>query len=133
MDWQTALKIGGPSAVISWVFYEIFSTYLFSSNIFKENLLLNIIFIVTTFTFCLAMGIYLIKRSTNNNNNNQAEDVETNLPNEMDEGPKKEIDNLNIYNNEVDGNLMIGHGQSVKNSTVNDNKVKQDLIIGGNK
>ncbi|EGX6955473.1 sugar porter family MFS transporter [Aeromonas hydrophila] len=131
MDWQTALKIGGPSAVISWVFYELFSTYLFSSNIFKDNVLLNIIFIVTTFTFCLAMGIYLIKRSTNKHN--QAEDVETNLPNEMNEVPAKEIDNLNIYNNEVDGNLMIGHGQSVTNSTVNDNKVKKDLIIGGNK
>lgn len=132
MDWQTALKIGGPSAVISWVFYELFSTYLFSSDIFKENLLLNIIFILTTFTFCLVMGIYLIKRSASNNNN-QAEDVETNLPNEMDEVQKQEIDNLNIYGNEVDGNLMIGHGQSVTSSTVSDNKVKQDLIIGGNK
>ena len=131
MDWQTALKIGGPSAVISWVFYELFSTYLFSSDVFKENLVLNIIFIVATFTFCLAMGIYLIKRSTNNNN--QAKDVETNLSNEMDEVQTKEIDNLNIYNNEVDGDLVIGHGQSVSNSTVNDNKVKKDLIIGGNK
>ncbi|MDM5101871.1 hypothetical protein [Aeromonas salmonicida] len=131
MDWQTALKIGGPSAVISWVFYELFSTYLFSSNVFKENLVLNIIFIVVVFTFCLAMGIYLIKRSTKDNN--QVVDVETNIKNEIDEVQVKEIDNLNICSNEVDGDLMIGHGQSVTNSTVNNNKVKQDLVIGGNK
>ena len=112
MDWGAALKIGGPSALASFVFSQLIIAYLERAELIKTSLLLNIIFLLVIFVFCSFMGwLWLNPKSS--------KPTEPGI-----------LDNK-INGNEVEGSMKIGEGQNVARNEISDNKVKKDFIVGG--
>jgi len=112
LNWGKALKIGGPSIIAAFVFQYLITAYLDKSEIFKNNLPLNIFLILVIFIFCLFMGWLWIRSGK--------KDVQ-----------KKGFQNNEIEKNEVDGSLNIGKNQDVADNKILQNKVSGDLNIGG--
>ena len=87
-----ALKVGGPSVIAVWLFYELTSSFLATSEIFKSNLLLNVWPLVVIFIFCLFMGWMWVR----------------NYPPELsNEQQKNEISGNEITNNDIGGDLLL--------------------------
>ncbi|MCU7648593.1 hypothetical protein [Pseudomonas piscis] len=112
MNWGNALKIGGPSIVAAFVFQHLITTYLDKSELFKNNLTLNILLIFSIFIFCLFMGWLWIR-------------------NGKKEISKKGLQNNEIIKNEVGGSLNIGKSLDIIDNKISENKVNGDLNIGG--
>lgn len=112
MNWGDALKVGGPSVVAAFIFQHLITGYLDKSEIFKNNLTLNILLIITIFSFCLLMGWLWIRSGKKNTK-------------------KKGIQNNEITNNEVGANFNIGKNVDITDNKILHNKVDGDFNIGG--
>jgi hypothetical protein len=116
MDWKSALKIGGPSAIAAWVFVELIKTYLTNSEVFKTNVYLNFTLLIIIFSFCVIMGWLWIRSS---NKKNQIEPIE------------KKVEKNEVCDNEVDKDLSVGNlDTSIIDNKISKNKVKGSLNIG---
>ena len=113
MNWEKAIKVGGPSVIATFVFQHLMTTYLDKSEIFKNSLVLNLALIATIFVFCTAMGWIWVKSDQKKN------------------ADSKSIAKNTIEENEVDGNFKIGTSSDITDNTINKNKVKGDFSIGG--
>lgn len=114
MDWNRALKVGGPSVIVTYVFYNLTNNYLAESQLLQNNLLLNIVFLAIVFLFCIFV-CYRVTMPKNDSSN------------------KPQILDNEIEENEVESSLSIGQKYKVadiKNNKINKNKVKGDLNIG---
>ncbi len=119
MDWNRALKVGGPSVIITYVFYNLINNYLAGSqllqnNLLQNNLLLNIVFLAIVFLFCVFV-CYRVTMPKNDSSN------------------KLQIIDNEIEENEVESSLNIGKKYKeadIKKNKINKNKVKGDLNIG---
>lgn len=114
MDWNRALKVGGPSVIITYVFYNLINNYLSESQLLQNNLLLNIVFLAIVFLFCVFV-CYRVTMPKNDSSN------------------KSQIIDNEIEQNEVESSLNIGkkHKEAdINKNKVNKNKVKGDLNIG---
>ncbi|WP_057831479.1 hypothetical protein [Colwellia sp. TT2012] len=116
MDWKSALKIAGPSAIAAWVFVELIKSYLDNSEIFKTNAYLNFTLLIIIFLFCVIMGWLWIR---NSNPKNKVERTE------------KKIEKNEVCENEVGKDLSIGSiDDSILDNKISKNKVKGSLNIG---
>lgn len=116
MDWKIALKVGGPSVIAAWLFYELISSFLETSEIFKSSLLLNVLLLAVIFVFCLFMGWIWVRN---------------NPPAPSNDQHKNEISDNEITDNDVGENLELGSKASViKKNKVKKNKIDGDLKIG---
>jgi hypothetical protein len=116
MDWKSALKIAGPSAIAAWVFVELIQSYLSTSEIFKTNMYLNFMLLIIIFSFCVIMGWLWIRSS---NEKNKLEPTE------------KKIETNEICDNEVGDDLSVGSiGTSIFDNKISKNKVKGSINIG---
>lgn len=113
MNWENAIKVGGPSVIATFVFQNLITTYLDKSEIFKNSLELNLALIATIFVFCTAMGWIWVKSDQKKN------------------ADSKSIAKNTIEENEVDGNFKIGSSSDISDNKINKNKVKGDFSIGG--
>lgn len=113
MNWENAIKLGGPSVIATFVFQHLITTYLDKSEIFKNSLTLNLVLIATIFSFCIAMGWIWVKSDQKKSTNS------------------KSIAKNTIEENEVDGNFKIGSSSDITDNKINKNKVKGDFSIGG--
>lgn len=114
MDWNRALKVGGPSVIITYVFYSLIDNYLAESQLLQNNLLLNIVFLAIVFLFCVFV-CYRVTMPKNDSSN------------------KPQIIDNEVEENEVDSSLNISKKYKeadIKKNKVNKNKVKGDLNIG---
>jgi hypothetical protein len=117
MDWTKALKVGGPSVVLTYAFYELMKQFAASSELLQDSLLLNIIFLTLIFLFCVYVSSRVISSQVS-----QTDKIE-----------KVEVIDNTIEENEVDSSLNVAQGKasiSLKNNKINKNKVKGDLNIG---
>ena len=117
MDWKSALKVAGPSAIAAWVFVELIKNYLLTSEIIKTSMHLNILFLIIIFAFCMIMGWLWIRSG------NEIKQVE----------PKeKMVENNDICGNEVGSDLSVGNtNMSIIDNKISKNKVKGSISIGG--
>ena len=113
MNWENAIKVGGPSVIATFVFQHLIITYLDKSEIFKNSLALNVALIAAIFLFCIAMGWFWVKSDQKKSTNSKSTARNT------------------IEDNEVDGNFKIGSSSDITDNKINKNKVKGDFSIGG--
>lgn len=113
MNWENAIKVGGPSVIATFVFQHLITTYLNKSEIFKNSLTLNLVLIAIIFSFCITMGWIWVKSDKKNTSKS------------------KSIAKNTIEENEVDGNFKIGISSDITDNKINKNKVKGDFSIGG--
>ena len=114
MDWKQALKVGGPSVVVTYVFYSFSSNYLSETELLKDSLILNITLLVIVFLFC----VFVCYRVT--------------MPKVNPTGAKK-ISKNSIEDNEIESSVNIGKNRNdidITDNKVIKNKVKGDLNIG---
>ncbi len=117
MDWKIALKVGGPSVIAAWLFYELISSFLETSEIFKSSLLLNVLLLAIIFVFCLFMGLILVRNNSPSFKKNEISE--------------NEISENEITDNNVGKNLELGADTPViKNNKIKNNKIDGDLKIG---
>lgn len=113
MDWKLAIKLGGPSVIAAWLFYSLVTHYLDRSEVFKDNVYLNVLLIVLIFTFCLCMGWLWIKRGRS------------------PDTPQTKVEENEVVNNDVGADMTIGTTSSeVNKNKIKGNKVKGNLKIG---
>jgi hypothetical protein len=112
MDWGSALKIGGPSALASFVFSQLITFYLERAELMKTSLLLNIILLLVIFIFCSFMGWLWLNSKTS-------------------KSPDTGVLDNNINGNKVDGSMKVGESQNVERNVISYNEVKGDFTIGG--
>ena len=109
MDWSKALKVGGPSVVITYVFYSLINNYLTASQLLQNNLVLNIALLVIIFLFC----VFVCYRVTM---------------------PKKEIPkSAQIHKNVIEDNDVesaLNIGQKNKDADITENKIKKNKVKG---
>lgn len=114
MDWKQALKVGGPSVVVTYVFHSFIDNYLSKTELLQDNLILNIALLVIVFLFC----VFVCYRVTMPKVNSTVE---------------AKISKNTIEDNEVDSSINIGKGRNdtdITDNKVIKNKVKGDLNIG---
>jgi hypothetical protein len=117
MDWKSALKIAGPSAIAAWVFVELIKIYLSTSEVFKTSMYLNFTLLIIIFSFCVIMG-WLWIRSSNEKN--------------KVESTGNKIEKNEICDNEVGVDLSVGSmDTSIVDNKISKNKVKGSINIGG--
>lgn len=51
MDWSKALKIGGPSVVITYVFYSLINNLISKYELLRDSLIFNIFLLLIIFLF----------------------------------------------------------------------------------
>ncbi|MBR9865969.1 MAG: hypothetical protein GYB20_02605 [Oceanospirillales bacterium] len=116
MDWKIALKVGGPSVIAAWLFHSLISSFLETSEIFKSNLLLNILLLAAILVFCLFMGYILVRNKP---------------PAPSEPHKKNEVTDNEVTDNEVGKNLKLGETASViTKNKIKRNKIDGDLDIG---
>ncbi|ATC86524.1 hypothetical protein [Pseudoalteromonas arctica] len=114
MDWKSALKIAGPSAIAAWVFVELIKAYLSTSEIFKTNIYLNLALLIIIFIFCIIMGWLWI-----GDNKNKLEPT------------RRKIEKNEICDNEVANDLSVGSiDTNIIDNKISNNKVKGSINIG---
>ncbi len=117
MDWKLALKVGGPSVVVTWVVYSFSIEYMNQSELFKSSTLLNLTLILGVFTFSGFMGWLLVR-----NTKPSLDSVRV---------PKAEVQDNEVVDNDIGGVLNVGKSAKlVKGNKVKKNKIKGDVNIG---
>lgn len=114
MDWKIAFKIVGPSALAAWVFTNLISSYLETSEIIKTNLYLNFGLLFIIFLFCVVMGWLWIRAGSTKSRE------------------KGKVKDNKVFDNEIEKDMEIGSEHSeILNNEVERNKVKGSMKIGG--
>ncbi|WP_435236716.1 hypothetical protein ACR30L_03785 [Psychromonas sp. PT13] len=116
MDWKSALKVAGPSAIAAWIFVELIKSYLSTSEIFKTNMYLNFTLLIIIFSFCVIMG-WLWIRSSNEKNKIEPTD--------------KKLEKNEICDNKVGNDLSVGSVDTIiVDNKISKNRVKGSISIG---
>lgn len=112
MDWNLALKVGGPSIIAAYVFTTLITSYLERSELIKGDVLVNIFLVLVIFSFCSLMGWLWVRAG------------------KKGDSPLKVTGN-DISGNEVGGGMEVGKTADVLDNRIADNKISGDFNIGG--
>jgi hypothetical protein len=113
MDWIQALKVGGPAAVVAYVFHSLISTYLERSGLLETSLELNIMLLVIIFVFCLFLSWLLF------------------FPKKSSRVSENEIRDNEIKANMADSDINIGKkANNISGNKIKGNKSGGDINIG---